>query len=298
MAKGASLKTKKTAADLKARSNNAKVQKTAPSGSASSGGSFAPESHPFIKKLAANDRPTRDKALEALGKFLQTPKAIPELELLKLWRGLFYSMWFSDRPRTQQKLAFDLADLVSKLKLVNVFPFLDAFWVIMAREWEDLDQHRLDKFLMLLRRYVYAGFRRLKAEGWDRELVADYIKVAEHVPLNPSDHKVSNGIRLHVFDVYLDEISRLMREDVPEGTEEEDIDWKELMEDVPVQELLKPIEAVAKTASLKFLRERAQEVLEDERLVQWGVVEEKVDEAEADKKEEEEESEDEWGGFD
>lgn len=252
------------------------------------------------KSLFANyrsDRPTRDKALEALGKFLQTSKEIPEMELLKLWRGLFYSMWFSDRPRTQQKLADDLANLTTQLQSVNFFPFVDGFWVIMAREWENLDHHRLDKFLMLLRRYVAATFRRLKAEEWDEEWVADYGKMVQHVPLNVSDGKVSNGIRLHLFDIYLDELERVMKEGLElDADSEEELDWKSVMQNVPVLELLEPIQDLAKNSPTKFIREKAAEVLADERLVEWGVVEATVS-ADNDEENGEEESEDEWGGF-
>lgn len=243
-----------------------------------------------------SDRPTRDKALEALGKFLQTSKEIPEMELLKLWRGLFYSMWFSDRPRTQQKLADDLANLTTQLQSVNFFPFVDAFWVIMAREWENLDHHRLDKFLMLLRRYVAATFRRLKAEEWDEEWVADYGKMVQHVPLNVRDGKVSNGIRLHLFDIYLDELERVMKEGRELDADSEEVDWKAVMQDVPVLELLEPIHDLGKNSPTKFIREKAAEVLADERLVEWGVVEATLS-AENAGEEDEEESEDEWGGF-
>merc|ERR1712230_249341 len=68
---------------------------------------------PFVKQLAANDRPTRDAALSSLRTYLSGRRELPALELLKLWKGLFYCMWMSDRPRTQQALANSLADLVS-----------------------------------------------------------------------------------------------------------------------------------------------------------------------------------------
>ena len=34
------------------------------------------------------------------------------MELLKLWRGLFYCMWMSDKPLVQEELARKLASLV------------------------------------------------------------------------------------------------------------------------------------------------------------------------------------------
>jgi ribosomal RNA-processing protein 1 len=99
---------------------------------------------PFVKQLAANgkecsvqkypkltsnsDRPTRDKAVASLRTFLSGRRKFEELELLKLWKGLFFCMWMSDRPRPQQRLAGDLADLVAVLPESNVLPFLSAFW--------------------------------------------------------------------------------------------------------------------------------------------------------------------------
>lgn len=155
----------------------------------------------------------RDNALKSLGVFLQTPKEIPSLELLKLWRALFYSMWFCDRPLTQQALADDLANLVTTISPINFATFLDAFWVIMAREWEGLDRYRLDKFYLLLRRYFAATLRRLKAQNWDEDWVDDFLKLMEHIPLNLDETKVPNGIRFHIFDIFLDEFERVMKED-------------------------------------------------------------------------------------
>jgi ribosomal RNA-processing protein 1 len=48
-------------------------------------------------------------------------------------------MWMSDRPRTQQQLARDLAGLVEILPSELVIPFLEAFWRTMAREWLGID---------------------------------------------------------------------------------------------------------------------------------------------------------------
>jgi ribosomal RNA-processing protein 1 len=51
-------------------------------------------------------------------------------------------MWMSDKPRTQQQLARDLAGLVDTLPEQTVLPFLDAFWITMSREWVGIDALR------------------------------------------------------------------------------------------------------------------------------------------------------------
>lgn len=338
---------------------------------------FQPQTHPFVKNLADNELKKREDALKALKLFLQTPKEIPSMELLKLWRALFYSMWLSDRPLTQQQLADNLASLVEVVKPINFSTFLDAFWVIMAREWEGLDRYRLDKFYLLLRRYHAAALRRLLQEGWDEDWVSDYVQIMHHIPLNLENIKVPNGIRFHMFDIYLDELERVLKENdpkfakglkllpstVPEGAEslkvefhtvdsdgeeesdsdesdsddddgdddsEEDegyveeteeqkqekkteaqkqeeerqaqlmSDWKLLAEkieatNVPLKTLLGPVERLAKLSPYSIVRKAAKEVLDDPRLVIWGITEPPSDNEDED---EDFDDEEEFTGFD
>lgn len=61
---------------------------------------------------------------------------------MKLWKGLFYCMWMSDKPRNQQQLARDLAGLIEVVPKDTVIPFLDTFWKTMAREWGGIPQLR------------------------------------------------------------------------------------------------------------------------------------------------------------
>lgn len=258
----------------------------------------------------------------------------------------------SDRPLIQQKLADDLANLLAIVEPINYSAFLDAFWTIMAREWEGLDRYRLDKFYLLLRRYVAASLRKLKAEDWDEDWVDDLVAILRHVPLNLHDVKVPNGIRFHVFDIILDEFERVMKENdvaftkgvglaiapntknvkLPEfhtvdsdGEEESDSDasdsedenddddsedegyvpeteqqkltkqTKEQQEKqkeqaerakewvligerirdnkVPLEKILEPIKIIAEKSQYKHVRDAAKEVMEDPRLIVWGLTE-------------------------
>jgi ribosomal RNA-processing protein 1 len=250
-------------------------------------------SYPFVKKLAANDRPTRDQALKALSQFLKTNKHLDALQLNKLWKGLFYSMWFSDRPRTQQNLANDLADLVQVVSKQNVIVFITSFWTIMAREWDGIDQHRIDKFYLLIRRYHAATLRRLRDEHWDEKLLFGYKEVMSTYPLNVKNGKIPNALRLHMFDIYLDEIERVADESIKStgnGTTKDD----KSLQNFPMEDLLEPVRNIAENSPLKHIRENAvKNVLQDKRLVEWGVVEESHKGSEDDEEDEDEE----WGGI-
>ncbi len=88
------------------------------------------------------DRATRESAIDMLNLFLQRTRSLSQLELQKLWKGLFFAMWFSDRPKPQQRLANALSSLVSVVNKVNLWGFIEAFWVIIGIEWEGLDHLR------------------------------------------------------------------------------------------------------------------------------------------------------------
>ncbi len=217
----------------------------------------------------------------------------------------------SDRPQTQQRLAADLADLVEILPDTNVFPFLQAFWKTMAREWNGIDvlrfvlfslssslasstsnkrtnnpanhpkpPKRMNKFLLLVRLYLGASFEYLSRQSWEQSLVEQHSSLITSIPLNASDIKIPNGIRYHVIDVYVDELDKV---DTPRSTQ------------LPLELLLEPLRNIAQKSPTKAVRVRASEALADERLRNWEGGEGGQGE---DGELEDVDEEDEWNGFD
>ncbi len=138
----------------------------------------------------------------------------------------------------------------------------------MAREWTNIDVLRMEKVLLLVRRYVGATFKYLRDKGWEKEVLEEHLGLVEEVPLNVGDVKLPNGMRYHVIDVYVDELERV-------GALEKDA------EGVPLEKLLEPLRTLAKESPTKGVRLKCKEVLKDERLpnnekevVQKEVVEE------------------------
>ncbi|MCJ1439201.1 hypothetical protein MMC27_008592 [Xylographa pallens] len=238
---------------------------------------------PFVKQLASSDRPTREKALDSLRSYLGSSRSFTDLELLKLWKGLFFCMWHSDRPIPQQRLALALSHLLLPLSTTLFIPFLTAFWTTIAREWTSIDALRMDKFMRLVRYYVNAAFTYLSNHSWDVDLVEAYLDLVEAIPLSPGNLKVGDGLRYHVLDVWVEELSRV------DGKREGQC---------PVEEIVRPVRNLEKDGRTKKVRERARECLADNRLkdrrstVDHGDV---VDEA---NNNDESEAEDEWAGLD
>lgn len=209
-------------------------------------------------------------------------------------------MFMSDKPRNQQRLARDLAALTDVLASENVLPWIEAFWKTMAREWGGIDSLRMDKYLYLVRCYVNKGFevassekkKKKSAISWNR-----YLEVleADGGPLSVRDVKVPVGLKLHVLDVWVDELEKVDGEQKDGGC--------------PVEEVMKPVQKLQKDSLVKSVRMRAKESLEDERLVggkRWRTAEDGS--VEDGRKAQDEEMEDEdgqvvgedddFGGFD
>lgn len=166
-------------------------------------------------------------------------------------------MWMSDKPLTQQRLARDLADLLNVVNgKENFLGFVRAFWQTMAREWSGIEALRMDKFLYLVRCYINQGFECLSKRSWaDEELLGEYLKVLEMVPLNTRDAKIPNGLRYHVIDIYVDELDKV-----------------DVKRTAPVEKLLAPLRRLGKENFNKAVRERVKEALEDERVDDWQAV--------------------------
>lgn len=280
------------------------------------------ETNAFVKQLASNNRKVRENALETLQKYLNTKqfKDAKQLQFNKLWKGLYYAMWFSDRPRPQQRLANELGEL-------NVFyfderdnrdakgvltandqafiKFSKAFWKVICMEWFQIDRHRIDKFLMLVRRVVFNQLKYLQCRQWDAQVVEAYIdQVLKWLPLSASP-KVYNGVPLHIIDVLLDEWERLVRPEDEDEDQEQDV--AQLVKETPLQQFLEVFQAIeADCSNSKVLRGAIKrELLADPRLAAWGLA--KAPETsqpgqqdgsdDNDEQEDDDEDAEEWNGF-
>lgn len=265
----------------------------------------------FVKKLASNDRATRDAAFEALKKFLASKQSkLSLLDYEKLWKGLYFSMWFSDRPLPQQRLAERLGELFSQvIPLLQFETFVEAFWVVIIKEWPSIDQWRIDKFYMLIRRVVRHCLLRLQSQKWDRQLVTQYNAVLRKSPLS-GDPTISMALPYHLCDLYLDEIEVVLFSDElraegdeidaaaePERHQKFIAHKRALVEEAPIIQLIEPFAELRKLALLKTLREKcAEEVVDDERLVEWGVTKNSSSGEEA-APSDDSDSDGEWNGF-
>ncbi|KAF7339325.1 rRNA processing protein [Mycena sanguinolenta] len=170
---------------------------------------------PFAKNLASNDKKTRDKAIKSLASFLaddaQEPISKPDMD--KLWKGIFYCFWMSDKPLVQQALASELAELLLTMtSMSSSLSFLRGFWEATVREWNGIDRLRLDKYYMLVRRFINATFRLLGRSEWEGSACDTYndILTREGGPLCPTDMRVPTSLAYHLSDIYVEELDKAL----------------------------------------------------------------------------------------
>ncbi|KAF9454115.1 Nop52-domain-containing protein [Macrolepiota fuliginosa MF-IS2] len=170
---------------------------------------------PLAKYFASTEKKTRDKAVKNLVTFLsEAPEdALSKPEMDKLWKGIFYCFWMSDKPLVQQALAGELAELLLTITSTTAsLAFLRGFWVTIVREWNGIDRLRIDKFYMLVRRFVNVSFRLLIRANWEEQVCSVYndMLTSKGGPLCPTDTRVPMGLSSHLSDIYVEELDKAL----------------------------------------------------------------------------------------
>ncbi|NWX36304.1 RRP1B protein, partial [Notiomystis cincta] len=130
-------------------------------------------------------------------------------ELLKIWKGLFYCMWMQDKPLLQEELAANISQLIHVFQNTEArHVFIQTFWQTMNREWNGLDNLRLDKYYMLMRLILRQSFEVLKRNEWDEGLVEPLLQLLMKEVMDP-DSNSPTGIKFHFIDIYLDELAKV-----------------------------------------------------------------------------------------
>ena len=84
----------------------------------------------FAKRLADNEKANRDVAVKQLRVWLAKKPNLSESDLLKIWKGLFFCMWMSDKSPVQQELAATISKLIHcfGVDFPRISAFVITFW--------------------------------------------------------------------------------------------------------------------------------------------------------------------------
>nr|XP_033327775.1 ribosomal RNA processing protein 1 homolog isoform X1 [Megalopta genalis] len=172
----------------------------------------------FARLLSSNDKRVRDKILKNLRKWLtvrsKSSFVFTEADFTRLWKGLFYCMWMSDKPLVQEELAESLSKIVHCFDDKDlVLLYTKCAFRTLGTEWLGIDQYRLDKFCMLVRRMIRQTFIKCKERSWDVEWVKGFTEILDKLFVEP---KICLGFKMHITDIFLEELSKVSDGCIPE----------------------------------------------------------------------------------
>ncbi|XP_066592488.1 ribosomal RNA processing protein 1 homolog [Prorops nasuta] len=173
----------------------------------------------FARLLASNDKKVRYKVLNNLKKWLsfrnKSSFAFTEADFMRLWKGLFYCMWMSDKPLVQEELAESLSQIIHCFQSTDVILlYIQCTLKTLATEWFGIDHYRLDKFAMLVRRIFRQIFQVCKDKAWDKKLIVGFSKVLENQLL---DKSATIGFIMHISEIYWEEFAKISEGNVSDG---------------------------------------------------------------------------------
>ncbi|CAA3030079.1 ribosomal RNA processing 1 homolog [Olea europaea subsp. europaea] len=164
----------------------------------------------LIKHLASCNSTVRSQSLKLLQSWLTSQKQeIPEEDIKKLWKGLFYCFWHSDKAPNQLALVNRLTSLLLTLEFPVSLQYFSKFVLTLRREWPGIDRLRLDKFYLLIRRFVRTLFELMKLKQWDLELLRKFMGVLENYGFMADDKLQGNGVNYHIVSVFLEELKEV-----------------------------------------------------------------------------------------
>ncbi|XP_026709720.1 ribosomal RNA processing protein 1 homolog B isoform X2 [Athene cunicularia] len=118
-------------------------------------------------------------------------------------------MWMQDKPLLQEELAGNISQLIHVIQNTEArHLFIQTFWQTMNREWNGIDNLRLDKYYMLMRMILRQSFEVLKRNEWDESLIELFLQLLMKEIMDP-DSNAPTGIKLHFIDIYLDELAKV-----------------------------------------------------------------------------------------
>ncbi|XP_073831249.1 ribosomal RNA processing protein 1 homolog Nnp-1 [Musca autumnalis] len=167
----------------------------------------------IVKSLACNDINKRNKQMKKLRRWLQlrAQSSFPfqQEDFMRIWKGLYYNMWYSDKPLVQEDLAEQYGKLLECFEgnLEMSVNFFGAFLNTMCIHWFGIDQWRIDKFMMLTRRMLRYMFKILKASNWGKEAVEVFNKHATETVL--FENVTAKGLTMHYLDIFFEELAKV-----------------------------------------------------------------------------------------
>lgn len=120
----------------------------------------------------------------------------------------------SDKPVPQENLANKIAGLVECFDQFEAsLQFFAAFLKTMAMEWNGIDQWRIDKFMMLVRKVTREVLRVLRTNHWNDDAIEKLNQTLKKTILGTEFH-VPRGLFMHFTELFFEEVAKVSNGDI------------------------------------------------------------------------------------
>merc|ERR1719350_2754516 len=135
---------------------------------------------------------------------------------MRIWKGLFYCYWMSDKPLVQEELAESISGMIKSFQTnQESLGFFQAFTKTFQREWFGVDRWRMDKTMMFVRRFLRHSLKLVAKTEWEEVLLEAFIEVVRKEVVLTDPANASLGFQLHFTDVFLEEVAKVGGEGLP-----------------------------------------------------------------------------------
>ncbi|CRG99525.1 nucleolar protein Nop52, putative [Plasmodium relictum] len=152
-------------------------------------------------KLCHVEKESRDRGINLLYDYIsKNKKVLNKRKITYICKGLFYYYWLCYSITEQKKAALKICRLIHIIdNKKNVFVFLQCFLNVMSTKYNNLDIHRLNKFLFLFRVFQAEFLMFLHNNSWN----SSYIKKYNKIILNSFDD--TNELFYNYIDTFFEE---------------------------------------------------------------------------------------------
>ncbi|CAK8538963.1 unnamed protein product [Lathyrus sativus] len=161
-------------------------------------------------KLSSSQKSSRDKAIRILLKSWRSRHLLPQNVAKKLWKGIFYCVYYSDKSLVQADLIDRIASYLSTFRHPSrSLQYFSTFFLTMRHEWSGINSVRLDKFYLLIRRFISNAFSLLDKNSWNLELVNLVMNCLDKSTFSAKDKFVKGKgkrVNYYVASVFLQEL--------------------------------------------------------------------------------------------
>lgn len=161
----------------------------------------------MVNMLSSNNSSRRKKAISKLRKWIRDTAelGLSEVHYERIWTGLFYYYWMSDKPLVQEACAERTSKLIDFLNTSDAaMNFVNGFFSMMSKKFDSVSCHRIDKFLMLVRRFLRRCLFWLKDRRWDEQLVTDFGHQIYH-----AEQILPVSLSMHLNDIFNEEVAKV-----------------------------------------------------------------------------------------